>query len=159
MNSQCDDINQRVLNLIPSEQAISRSLDKIEESESSLLYPTEYLNPLNISGMPPHELYLNVGALVCPLRNMDPSKGHYIGSRFIIISASGVQKGQTLVLPRIRFSSNETDFLFILKRTQYSIRLCFAMSINKRQGKHSKKFECFLPPMSLVMGSFISRAN
>ena len=67
------------------------SADSILEHERNAMYPTEYLNKLNLSGIPPHSLDLFVGCPIILLKNMtgrlanyhkvdgslDRSKGYY----------------------------------------------------------------------------------
>ncbi len=51
-------MNEQVLNLIPTEEKTYYSADStISENEASL-YPTEYLNTLSFTGLPPHKLHL-----------------------------------------------------------------------------------------------------
>ncbi|CEG84492.1 Putative PIF1 [Rhizopus microsporus] len=42
------------------------------------------------------------------------------------------------LIPRFTFSTQEGELSFILTRKQFSVRLCFAMTINKSQGQSLK---------------------
>ena len=46
------------------------SADSILEHERNAMFPTEYLNKLNLSGIPPHSLDLFVGCPIILLKNM-----------------------------------------------------------------------------------------
>lgn len=47
----------------------------VVEEEEVAQYPTEFLNSLDISGMPPPHLpFLKIGVLIVILRNIDSSK-------------------------------------------------------------------------------------
>jgi len=39
------------------------------------------------------------------------------------------------LLPRIKLTTSEEDLPFILERTQFPVRLCFAITVNKSQGQ------------------------
>jgi hypothetical protein len=41
-------------------------IDTVLDADHAVQYPTEFLNPLESSGMPPHNLMLKIGALVTP---------------------------------------------------------------------------------------------
>ena len=45
-----------------------------ETEDNAINYPTEFLNSLDVSGMPPHLLELKIGSVVMLLRNLDPPK-------------------------------------------------------------------------------------
>ena len=47
-------------------------------------YPVEFLNSLNLSGLPLHYIKLKVGAVVMLLRNLDPHSSLCNGTRLII---------------------------------------------------------------------------
>jgi len=47
----------------------------------------------------------------------------------------GMFDGMIRLLPRIKLTTSEEDLPFILERTQFPVRLCFAMTVNKSQGQ------------------------
>ncbi|XP_074352274.1 uncharacterized protein LOC141691434 [Apium graveolens] len=47
-------------------------------------FPIEYLNSLNVAGMPPHDLKLKVGAVVMLMRNLNQTLGLCNGTRMIV---------------------------------------------------------------------------
>lgn len=53
-------------------------------------------------------------------------EGQIIGGEF---------DGQTRLIPRITLTTTEDEFPWILHQKQFSIRLCFAMTVNKAQGQ------------------------
>ena len=60
---------------------VSYSGDKIVDEQDADNYPSEYLNTINMSSLPPHLLKLKVGAVVILLRNLSPSTGLCNGTR------------------------------------------------------------------------------
>eukprot|EP00501_MAST-03F_sp_TOSAG23-6_P001966 GSMAST32.ASY1.ANO1.2050.1 assembled CDS len=115
----------------------------------------DFLNTLNISGLPSHEITLTVGSVCMLLRNLDPDSGMCNGSRFIVthlgtnfikgVLANGSKKGNTIIVPRITLIPNNTRFPFTLRRRQFPIRLAFAMTINKSQGQTLERVGIYLP--------------
>jgi hypothetical protein len=124
------------------------------------LYPSEYLNSLNLSSMPPHKLTLKVGTPIMLLRNIDVKNKLTNGTRLIVkdlrdhliianvVKGDGVREDPVMI-PRIDFLSDESEFPFVLRRRQFPVRVAFAMTINKSQGQTLRKVglcldsECF----------------
>jgi len=118
--------------------------------------PMEFLHSLNIGSLPPHVLNLKIGCPVILLRNINPSIGLCNGTKLIVhkfigqyciefeIVSEGSHKGSIVSLPRIDFTTSETDFSFVMVRRQFPIRLAFAMSINKAQGQSLKRVGLYL---------------
>jgi len=121
------------------------SVDTVAEVDQQAIYLAEYLNSLNLSGLPPHDLRLKIGAPVMLLLNIDPVRGHCNGTRYIVrqiqnryIEAQikgGEYDSNTLLIPRVELSPTDACLLFTLKRRQFPVRPAFAMSINKAQGQ------------------------
>jgi ATP-dependent DNA helicase PIF1 len=86
LNRNVDDMNNAiidVLHLSANDITTYQSIDTVEETDSHL-YPVEFLNSINIPGIPPHTIQLGVGMIIMLLRNLDLHNGHCNGSRYII---------------------------------------------------------------------------
>ena len=139
---------------MPNEDHVFLSIDNIVTEEPNdpahALYPLEFLNSLEPSGLPPHRLTLKNGMLVMLLRNLSSTLSN--GTRLIIrrISPSILEcsipgTNEIVDIPRIALQTGDGELPFILKRRQFPIRPAYAMTINKSQGQTLRKVGLFLP--------------
>jgi hypothetical protein len=124
-NDDVDSINLKMLKDFPGEERLYHSADSIQEHQEGdvTMYPPEYLNSINVSGMPLSKLRLKVGCPVMILRNLNPMEGVCNGTRGIITRMTNRvlevrllgkdNNGQHVFIPRIKIISNaETGFYF-----------------------------------------------
>ncbi|KAG7946157.1 hypothetical protein I3843_14G024500, partial [Carya illinoinensis] len=154
-NSYVDEINALLIHRFPGELKRYYSFDEaIDASEQSVI--EDFLNTLTPNGLPPHELLLKINCPIMLLRNINPSEGLCNGTRLIcrafdrnVIDAEiaiGHHSGKRVFLPRIPFLPNvDENSGFSFKRTQFSIKLSFAMTINKSQGQTLDFVGIYLP--------------
>jgi hypothetical protein len=148
VNETVATINNTVLDMLPgpvSECVAADSLENDTGDDQDLLPAPEVLQSVEISSLPPAVLRLKLGAPVILLRNLQPKEGLCNGTRLVVTRIGrsiiegrilgGSFDGQMRLLPRIDMCSNEDDFAYIIKRRQFPVRLCFAMTINKSQGQ------------------------
>jgi hypothetical protein len=86
-NDTVDSINMTVLEKMPGEKVTLLSTDSADINDADGLHtiPTEYLQSLNPSDLPPSQLELKVGAPVMLLRNIDPARGRCNGTRLVVM--------------------------------------------------------------------------
>ena len=158
INDNVDKINENIMDIFPGEGKTYLSADSVAEEDLHNAYPTDFLNSMTLSGMPPHSMTLKVAASVTLLWKLraGPGNGMCIGTCLIILKlgenvveveiASGINKGKAVFIPRIMFAPSDTDLPFTLRRCQFPIRPCFAMSTNKAKGQ--TRICWHLPPRS-----------
>ena len=156
-NEHCLQVNERVLGTLPGEVRTYTSADsvKCDNEEERQNYPTEFLNSLTPSGMPPHRLNLKVNAVVMLLRNLSLRQGLCNGTLLKVthlhnncIQATilaGASQGNTVLIPRIKLAPSDTNLPFVLERHQLPLRLAYSMTINKAQGQTFEKVGIYLP--------------
>ncbi len=87
-NDDVHDMNAAILRTFPGEEHILHSADSaVVEDEgdgAQALYPVEYCNSINASGIPLAKLALKVGCPVIIMRNLNPSQGVCNGTRAIL---------------------------------------------------------------------------
>ncbi|GFW37132.1 ATP-dependent DNA helicase [Trichonephila clavipes] len=76
-------INCSIQNKIPEEETTYKSIDTVVNQDKSVHYPIEFLNSLDLPGMPPHILSLKIGSPIILLRNINPPR-LYNGTRLSV---------------------------------------------------------------------------
>nr|GEU46490.1 hypothetical protein [Tanacetum cinerariifolium] len=70
-NEHVDELNNELIDRFREDEKIYYSFDATQEDKNNL-YPMEFLNSLNVSGLPPHVLRLKIKCPIILLRNLDP---------------------------------------------------------------------------------------
>jgi ATP-dependent DNA helicase PIF1 len=143
-NKEVSLINAMVLSYLPSVQVNFLSANFAKDTKVANTYPSEFLNTLEVSGMPSHKLSIKIGALVILLRNLDPLAGLCNGTCLIVRRftmrvveveiITGKWAGNVAFIPCIKFISNNSGLPFTFARKQFPLWLAYAMTINKSQG-------------------------
>ena len=138
-NNLCDEVNEKIVLELETEEKTYFSIDKIETDE---VIPVEFLNSLRLGGFPNHELKLKVGCIVMCLRNINEVLRNgtrlrikSLEERFIvgIVITEGPHNGKEEVIFMVKLLSNPTDFPFQFSRQQLPIRLSYCLTIHKSQ--------------------------
>lgn len=149
-NDDVDDVNTAILNRFPGEERLYHSSDNVVDTgeDGPILYPPEYLNTINCSGLPLAKLKLKEGCPIMILRNLNAAEGLCNGSQGIITQMrnrvlevrllTGEQAGQKVFIPCMSLVPADTQVPFQFCRRQFPVRVSFAMSINKSQGQSVK---------------------
>ncbi|XP_046868458.1 uncharacterized protein LOC124460904 isoform X2 [Drosophila willistoni] len=67
-------LNFKIQQLLPTDSVSYKSVDTVCNTIEAVNYPVEFLNSLDLPGMPPHHLQLKVGSPVILLRNLNPPR-------------------------------------------------------------------------------------
>ncbi|CAJ0957209.1 unnamed protein product [Ranitomeya imitator] len=88
LNDDIHALNDKILSQVQGEHSTYRSVDTIVEEEDVNFtdYPVEFLNSLNPTGMPPHELKLKPGAVIMLLRNLNRKRSLCNGTMLYVKS-------------------------------------------------------------------------
>nr|KAJ0225529.1 hypothetical protein LSAT_V11C100019150 [Lactuca sativa] len=140
-NESVDEINNKLI------ERFFGDFDEAEDDKNNL-YPMEYLNSVNVSGVP-----LIIFAFQQNLIDAETAIGQHAGKR--------------VFLPRIPLCPSDDDmFPFKLKRKQFPIQLSFSMTINKAQEQTIPNVRVYLPEsvsshgqLYVVFSRGISRVN
>ncbi|XP_054091728.1 uncharacterized protein LOC128923495 [Zeugodacus cucurbitae] len=73
-NKDVDDLNYIIQNKIIGTMHSFKSIDCVTNEDEATNYPIEFLNSLDVPGLPPHNLRLKVGSVVIMLRNINQPK-------------------------------------------------------------------------------------
>jgi ATP-dependent DNA helicase PIF1 len=162
LNKDVDNINTAIMNRFdlttpdgpPAQRRTYHSIDSVVQCEQRGVYPTEFLNSLSMSRVPPHTLTLQEGCPVILLGNMLDDLIN--GIRLIVVKlmqhiidaeiATGRDKGRRVFIPRLSITPSDTKRMrFTLRQRQFSLRPAFAMTINKAQGQTLQTMGVYLP--------------
>ncbi|XP_075106751.1 uncharacterized protein LOC107828842 [Nicotiana tabacum] len=144
-NDFVNEINNMLITKFPQRSktfvAVDETIDPNDQSQFE-----DFLHSLDPPGLPPYKLTLKENCPVILLRNLNPCEGLCNGTRLTccdfrthVISAkieSGDFKNTHVFIPRIPLLISQDEKIPVqFKRTQFPLRLCFAMTINKAQGQ------------------------
>ena len=147
-NETVTEFNNVLLERMPGEEHRFEAVNHVDVAEDMAAaepLAVVYLQSINLASIPPSCLRLKIGAPLILIRNLSPREGLCNGTRMRVLGIrrtclqvailGGTFDGMIRLLPRIKLTTSEEDLPFILKRTQFPVRLCFAMTVNKSQGQ------------------------
>lgn len=152
-NRDANNINTTIVDRCEGDLREYQSVDQALDVDNDA-FPTEFLNSLELPGLPHHCLRLKVGMPVILLRNLNASEGLCNGTRMKVVEMAnsvvtceilaGRFAGNRVFIPRIICDSNRSTLPFVLRRLQFPLALNFAMTINKSQGQSLNRVGIYL---------------
>ena len=131
LNKTTHAINTTLVEQLPGDCVEYRSLDSVPDDTQAVQFPIEFLNSLEISGLPLHLLLLKVAAPIIILRSLDPPKVTN-GTRCVITKLSantieakishGKYAGHNIIIPRIPLIQH-----YLLNLDDFSFQFHFAL--------------------------------
>lgn len=166
-NNTVNEINARILDMLPGETHTYFSQDSIDEGvpsgdELNSAFPEEYLNTIEMPGLPHHELTIKEGVVVMLLRNFNQLLGLCNGTRMIVMKChrwtieckiiTGNHAGSIHIIPRVIMEPSDSKWPFVFRRKQFPLQVCFAMTINKSQGQSLENVGLYLSKPTFTHG-------
>ena len=149
-NIDVQETNGKILEKMHGREIVYHSADSLENEGEEVPDDVfaDFLRTIDTPSLPLSELKMKIGCPLMLLRNLDPGKGLCNGTRMILLHAyprilevmiiSGDHRGEKAFIPRITLAPSSQQHSFTLKRCQFPVRLCFAMTINKAEGQSLK---------------------
>jgi ATP-dependent DNA helicase PIF1 len=158
LNVDVNAVNDAVMERLPGEPKTYLSADSAfqEGGVPDNSMPQEYLNILDLRGMPIHNLTLKVGSPINLMQNLNFEAELCNGTRMIINNLkqrvveatilTGTHAGNRAFIPRLSLDSPASSGLpFTLRPRQFPFWTAFAMTINKLQGQSLSTVGVHLP--------------
>ena len=131
-------INNKIAETLNEEEFISYASDTPSEENTEV--PIEFLNTLDVPGLPLYELRLKVGMPIMVIRNINKKRNICNGTRLIVekitrcllYAFNPARNNERVVLPRIEL---ESELDKVGRRQQFPVYPAFAFTINKAQGQ------------------------
>ncbi len=149
---------------------VCRSADSVYCFDDACRYPLEFLNTLEVPGLPSHKLTLKPGMPIILLRNLQPSSGLCNGARLVVqkimdhrvvfAKLADSESSEQVVIPRISLIINESDRMpFKWRRRQFPVKQAFSMTINKVQGQTLDRLAVWLEDPVFAHGQLYVAAS
>ncbi|CAG8500911.1 9207_t:CDS:1 [Gigaspora margarita] len=119
-----------------------------EVADNNNIYPIEFLNTFNPSGILLSNLILKVGCPIILLRNIASGQGPCNSTCLVVTYLADYiiearilycnHTGKLIFISCITLNPSTSEFSFIFKRRQFHICVAFGITINKLQGQSVK---------------------
>ncbi|GFR87821.1 ATP-dependent DNA helicase PIF1 [Elysia marginata] len=109
-NDSVSQINKFLAEKLPTQTHTYIAINSVVDEEQAVQFPVEFLNSIEVSGLPPHVLDIKCGMSVVLLRSIKPPELmngtrciiHNCDRHFVkVVIAAGIYSGQHHSIPRI----------------------------------------------------------
>jgi len=147
LNAEVDAINVAVQAHNPNPMLSYEAAEApLEEHARHQFATPEFMSSVSTTDAPPHLLQIKAGDIVICLRNLSSFQGTLVnGTRLKVVAGlrhtlklqilSGDNAGSIFFLPRISFTVTARGGLSFIRR-QFPVRVCYACTIDKIQGRN-----------------------
>ena len=141
LNKNVSSINKKIVDMLDSHEYVSYAADTPSDDNPEV--PVEYLNTLDVPGLPPFKLSLKKHMPIMLMRNINKKQHLCNGTRLIVQKVSSsllyatnpARNNKQVVLPRIALQSDIDRVGILWKRRKFPVSPAFALSMNKSQGQ------------------------
>jgi len=167
-NDTINDFNDEQVEMMPGVEHRFEAINHVNVPEDAAVaepFAVEYLQSISLASIPPSCLRLKIGAPLILIRNLSPRQGLSNGTRMRVLGIwrtclqvaiqGGTFDGKICLLPQIKLTTSDEDLTFILERTQFPVRLCFAMTVNISQGQSLDQVGLHLRSCAFSHGNFM----
>ena len=156
-NEVVDEINDEMVEQMPGDAHTLTSVDTVGDTDNPTMFPPEFLNKLDPSGLPQHRLKLKKNTVVILLRNMNLPAGHCNGTRYLVkhigtyrlllekLNTKLGDTNTTLLLPRIPMVHKNKHIPCTVSQLQFPIKIAYCLTIDRAQGQSASKCGILLP--------------
>ena len=74
LNESVRNINSKCINRFPGNLREYLSFNSVTDGTNATHFPIEFLDSIELSGLPPHKLQLKIGSPIVMMRNLDPPR-------------------------------------------------------------------------------------
>jgi hypothetical protein len=148
-NPEANQINNICASRIQGDAVVLLSSDTMGPDENGgqgYNLPVEYLNSLEVTGLPPHKLSLKRGMPLMLMRTISHRLKRMNGTRVTLVDFVGSDPvmalkvrhevtGEEFFLPRFDLTPADGLCTFQWRRRQFPVMVCYAITCNKAQGQ------------------------
>ena len=141
LNKSVREINDKIIEKMHTTEFVSYAADTPSQENPEI--PVEFLNTMDVPGLPLYELRLKVGMPIMVIRNINKKRHICNGTRLIVervtsnllYARNPARNNEQVILPRIELESDIDKVGMLWKRRQFPVYPAFAFSLNKSQGQ------------------------
>ena len=141
LNKSVREINDKIVEKMHTTEFLSYAADTPSQENPEI--PVEFLNTMDVPGLPLYQLRLKEKMPIMVIRNINKKRNICNGTRLIVERVTGnllyaripARDNEQVILPRIELESDINKVGILWKRRQFPVYPAFAFTLNKSQGQ------------------------